>query len=206
MRKAFSEQRRLDCCDVLGVQLNLECRRRDHPHPKGLAADLQPARIPRPDSHRALRHIMGIGDWCEECAFSWRRIRDNLCRLKPATIEKISHLIVAEGHRLQPEAAQRMRADSFVMETNIHWPTESTLIRDGVRKITELCVSIATLLQQDGWRQSTHLFKRVRFKRLTATRVVISCPLAEDQDTNRRTIGLSSSVISSDRPAARDST
>lgn len=56
------------------------------------------------EQHRALRHIMGLGDWEAEDGFGWRRIRDNLCLLKPATIEKISHLIVAEGHRLQPEA------------------------------------------------------------------------------------------------------
>jgi hypothetical protein len=114
------------------------------------------------EEHRALRHIMGIGDWREQVDFDWRRIRDNLCLLKPATVEKISHLIVAEGHRLQPEAAKRVRADTFVMETNIHWPTESTLIRDGIRKILELCVPIADLLELEGWRQSAHLLKKIQ--------------------------------------------
>ncbi len=114
------------------------------------------------EQHRALRHIMGIGDWCEKSDFSWRRIRDNLCRLKPATIEKISHLVVAEGHRLQPETAKQTRADSFVMGTNIHWPTESTLIRDGIRKVLEFCVSITLPLNLSGWRQSAHLLKKVQ--------------------------------------------
>ena len=113
------------------------------------------------EQHRALRHVMGIGDWNERCDFSWRRIRDNICRLKPATIEKISHLIVAEGHRLQPAAVKQVRADSFVMETNIHWPTEGTLIRDGIRKVLELCVRIAEPLHLSGWRQSEHLLKKV---------------------------------------------
>ena len=114
------------------------------------------------EQHRTLRHIMGIGDWCAANDFGWRRIRDNLCLLKPTTIEKISHLIVAEGHCLQPEAAKQVRADSFVIETNIHWPTESTLIRDGIRKVLKLCVAIATTLQLDGWRQSAHLLKKVK--------------------------------------------
>lgn len=114
------------------------------------------------EEHRALRHIMQIGDWCEEHDFDWRRIRDNVCLLKPATIERISHLIVAEGHRLQPEAAKQVRADSFVMETNIHWPTESTLIRDGIRKVLELCVLVAAALKLPGWRQSTHILKKVK--------------------------------------------
>jgi hypothetical protein len=114
------------------------------------------------EQHRALRHIMGIGDWCEEDDFGWRRIRDNVCLLKPATTDKISHLVVAEGHRLQPAAAKQVRADSFVMETNIHWPTESTLIRDGIRKVLALCVLIAAALKLDGWRQSAHLLKKVK--------------------------------------------
>jgi hypothetical protein len=114
------------------------------------------------EEHRSLRHIMQIGDWCEQHDFDWRRICDNVCLLKPATVEKISHLIVGEGHRLQPEAAKQVRADSFVMETNIHWPTESTLIRDGIRKVLELCVPIADALELDGWRQSTHWLKKVK--------------------------------------------
>jgi transposase, IS5 family len=114
------------------------------------------------EQHRALRHVMGIGDWDDDKDFGWRRIRDNVCLLTPGTIDRISQLIVAEGHRLEPEAAKLARADSFVVETNIHWPSESTLIRDGVRKIIELCVLIASMMQCDGWRQSAHLQKKVR--------------------------------------------
>ena len=94
------------------------------------------------EQHRALRHIMGIGDWNEANDFNWRRIRDNVCLLKPETIEKISHAVVAEGHRLEPDAAKRVRGDSFVVETNVHWPSESSLIRDGIQKIVKLCVWI----------------------------------------------------------------
>lgn len=114
------------------------------------------------EQHRNLRHTLGIGDWRDATDFGWRRIRDNVCLLKPATIEKISHSIVAAGHRLQPEAAQQTRADTFVVETNIHWPSESTLIRDGVRKIIGRCVRIASLMNLPGWRQARHLFRKVK--------------------------------------------
>jgi len=114
------------------------------------------------EEHRALRHIMQIGDWLEQVDFDWRRIHDNVCLLKPATIEKIDQHIVAEGHRLQPDAAKQVRADSFVIATNIHWPTESTLIRDGIRKVLGFCVSIAAVLELDGWRQSAHLLRKVK--------------------------------------------
>src|SRR3970282_1475558 len=110
------------------------------------------------EEHRALRQIMGIGDWEDRSDFSWRRIRDNVCLLAPATIEKISHLVVAEGHRLAPEAARQVRVDSFVMETNIHWPAESTLICDGLRKLIPWCLSLARTLGRGGWRRAAHMF------------------------------------------------
>jgi hypothetical protein len=79
------------------------------------------------DNHGALRQIMQVGDWEDE-SFNWQRIRDNICRVRPETIEHINHLIVAEGHRLEPRAVESVRGDAFVAETNIHYPTESGLI------------------------------------------------------------------------------
>ena len=105
------------------------------------------------EQHRALRHIMGIGDWDQQTCFDWRRIQDNLTRIRPETIERINHRIVAEGHRLVPEAVETVRADSFVAETNIHYPTESTLIRDGLRKLLALGNELATQIGAAGWRQ-----------------------------------------------------
>lgn len=114
------------------------------------------------ENHRKLRHIMGIGDWDEETSFDWRRIRNNICLLKCETISRISQLIVNEGHQLNPEAAKTARVDSFVMETNIHYPTESNLIGDGIHKIIELCVLVAGDLNLTGWRQHAHLRKKVK--------------------------------------------
>lgn len=114
------------------------------------------------ENHRKLRAVMGVGDWDERTCFSWRRIRDNLCLLQPETIREINAVIVEEGHRLAPAAAETVRADSFVVETNIHYPTESTLIRDGVRKILELCVPLAEAGGSEGWRQHEHLLKGVK--------------------------------------------
>lgn len=113
------------------------------------------------ENHRKLRAVMGVGDW-DETEFSWRRIRDNVCLLTPETIRHIDALIVVAGHRLVPEAVEWTRADSFVMETNIHYPTESTLIREGVRKILEWCVLWAETHGLAGWRQHTHLWKQVK--------------------------------------------
>lgn len=113
------------------------------------------------ENHRTLRSIMEIGEF-DETHFSWKRIRDNVCLLQPATIESISQLIVSEGHTLVPDAVKTMRADSFVVETNIHYPTDSSLIVDGIRKIIELSEPLATLRGLSGWRQHAQLLKTVK--------------------------------------------
>jgi hypothetical protein len=115
------------------------------------------------ENHRQLRQIMGIGEWQEEeQSFSWRRIRDNICLLDPKTIEKINHLTVGAGHELMPEAVKTVRADSFVVGTNIHYPTESSLIRDGLRKVLSLAAELAALHGMAGWRQHKHLWKKIK--------------------------------------------
>jgi IS5 family transposase len=114
------------------------------------------------EQHRTLRLIMGIGDWDEQTDFDWRRIRDNLCLLRPATLEKINHLIVAAGHELKPEAIEAVRGDTFVVETNIHYPTESTLIEDGLGKVLPLAAALAKAHDLPGWRQHEHLLKDVQ--------------------------------------------
>lgn len=117
------------------------------------------------ENHGKLRHIMEVGDWQgddEEPDFHWERIRDNVCLISPETLKKISQLVVAEGHRLFPEAAEAVRGDGFVAETNIHYPTESSLIRDGIRKALKVAVLLAGLVGASGWRQHEHLTKKVK--------------------------------------------
>jgi transposase, IS5 family len=115
------------------------------------------------ENHRSLRQIMGIGDWqAEEVDFDWRRIEDNLIKLRPETLKKISELIVRAGHEQKPEAIASVRGDTFVVETNIHYPTESTLIGDGLRKIVLLAAELAKENGLGGWRQHEHLLANVR--------------------------------------------
>src|SRR5437870_9983278 len=55
------------------------------------------------ENHRSLRQIMGIGDWQdEEVDFDWRRIEDNVIKLRPETLQQLNELIVGGGHVLEP--------------------------------------------------------------------------------------------------------
>ena len=115
------------------------------------------------ENHRKLRQVMGIGEWQdEEVDFDWRRIEDNVNKLRPETLKKINALIVAAGHELQPQAIESVRGDTFVVETNIHYPTESSLIGDGLQKVVGLAAELATENGVAGWRQHEHLLKKAR--------------------------------------------
>jgi hypothetical protein len=114
------------------------------------------------ENHRALRGIMGIGEWEDLDGFNYRTMRDTLCLLKPTTISKLNEAIVTAGHAIDSQAGETVRADSFVIETNIHFPTESGLILDGIRKLVPLCVDLAATCGVSGWRQISHLVKKIK--------------------------------------------
>jgi transposase, IS5 family len=118
------------------------------------------------ENHYTLRLIMGVGEPTQEHGDSrpylWHRLRDNLCLLRPETLEKINQAIVAAGHELEPQAAEQVRGDTFVMETNIHYPTESSLIGDGIRKILQLGRQVAQENGVPGWRETAAWRKELK--------------------------------------------
>jgi transposase, IS5 family len=115
------------------------------------------------ENHRRLQQIMGIGDWqAEDVDFDWRRLEDNLNKLRPETLEKINDLVVRAGHTLEPQAIASVRGDTFVVETNIHYPTESSLIGDGLRKVVTLAARLAAAQGLPGWRQHQHWLHKIK--------------------------------------------
>jgi IS5 family transposase len=59
-------------------------------------------------------------------------------RLTPATLQSINQAVVQAAVALGVEDGQKLRVDSTVVETNIHYPTDATLLWDSVRTITRL--------------------------------------------------------------------
>jgi IS5 family transposase len=118
------------------------------------------------EEHRTLRRLLGIGSWQDDHpeaeSFDWRRLRDNVCLLRPETLKQLNTLVVRAGHCLVPEAAATVRGDTFVVETDIHYPTDANLLADGLRKIVSVAQTLAVLLGVSGWRQGRQLQRRVK--------------------------------------------
>ena len=113
------------------------------------------------ENHLRLRQIMGLDGWDDKRSFDYRRIWENVTRVRPETIEMINQRIVAAGHELAPQAAEAVRGDGFVVKSNIHYPTDSSLIADGLKNVIGLTIVLAQALGLGGWRQHRHLLKQV---------------------------------------------
>jgi len=62
----------------------------------------------------------------------------------------------------------RGRCDSFVVETNVHYPTDITLLYDAMRKVITLTAGLCEWHDESGWRQHVYNVKHVKRKMRTA--------------------------------------
>jgi transposase, IS5 family len=71
-------------------------------------------------------------------------------QLGPEAIEKLHRRTVEIAVEKEVVAGRRMRVDTTVVETNIHYPTDSTLMGDGVRVLTRVMKKVAAAAGEAG--------------------------------------------------------
>jgi len=85
--------------------------------------------------------MLGHSGWEDVSIYKLQAIIDNVSKLEPAMLADINQVIVEAGHEVvkkKPGDALQTRCNSFVVETDIHYPTEINLLWDAMRKIIEL--------------------------------------------------------------------
>lgn len=81
------------------------------------------------------------------------RTMGNLARqLGPEVIERLHRRVVEIAQENQVATGRRMRVDTTVVETDIHYPTDSTLLGDGVRVLTRIMKKVTVVAGQVGTR------------------------------------------------------
>jgi IS5 family transposase len=70
--------------------------------------------------------------------------------LSPDEVEKIHKRVVEIAQERQIVKGRKMRLDATVVETNIHYPTDSNLLGDGVRVLIRAMKRIATIAGEQG--------------------------------------------------------
>lgn len=84
----------------------------------------------------SLREFIGLG--LSENAPSRTRLQENVVLITPETWGKILQGLAQSAEAKEHESGEKVRIDATVTETNVHPPSDSSLLWDGVRTLTRL--------------------------------------------------------------------
>ncbi len=105
-----------------------------------------------------VRQLMGVESTFgyEKSQFSYQNIIDNVSLLDDQTVRKINEVIVSFGHEVfkkKEEEALHLKTDSFVVESNVHFPTDYNLLWDSARKTLDMVTKTQDRNNLPGWRK-----------------------------------------------------
>jgi len=126
------------------------------------------------NNHSLLRKLLGISDifWEASFTFEYQNIYDNVSLLSDAMLVELNDVIVEFGHRevfkKKETTALHLKTDSFVVESNVHFPTDYNLLWDCARKCLDTVnYFLKKYPQIEGWRKVKHW--RLELKSLMRT-------------------------------------
>jgi len=109
--------------------------------------------------------MLGHSGWDDEYEYQMQTIKDNVSLFTPELLEEINQLIVNAGHALVKKKENEVlhgRCDSFVVETNVHFPTDINLLFDAIRKVIQLTAQLSENHGLSDWRQYAYNVKQVK--------------------------------------------
>ena len=118
------------------------------------------------NEHKTLRQMLGHSDWADVKYYNIQTLKDNLRLFTPEILDRINREIVRAGHRALKKSLEDGvvgRCDSFVVETDVHFPTDINLLLDAIRKVIEIVADLAGDYNLPGWRQ--HRYHQRQFKK-----------------------------------------
>ena len=83
-------------------------------------------------------------------------LQENIKALSEETWEAINKALVANAAENGTEKGRTVRIDSTAIECNIHYPTDSTLLQDGIRILTRLLIAGKRLFPTPDYSYSDH--------------------------------------------------
>jgi len=132
------------------------------------------------DNHFLVRLMLGHAKGEFEKRYPLQTLKDNLRLFTPEMLAAINQAIVSFGHQVigvDQDQELHCSCDSYVVETDVHFPTDINLLWDAVRKIIVLTAALCGRLAIPGWRQWAsnlkkikHLFLRVQRMKHSASK------------------------------------
>lgn len=117
------------------------------------------------NQHATIRQMLGHSDWLDENRYELQTIKDNLRLFTPEILDRINQEVVRAGHQTlkkNPEESLKARCDSFVVKTDVHFPTDINLLWDALRKAVQGCAELCASSGLTEWRQSAYLLRSLK--------------------------------------------
>jgi len=113
-----------------------------------------------------IRQLLGHpeSEW-GEYEYELQTLKDNITLLTPEIIKQISEIVVKAGHNLlggKKKEELHTNVDSFVVKTDVHHPSDISLLFDSMRKSIKLTADICEVYNIAGWRQSKHNIRTLK--------------------------------------------
>lgn len=105
-----------------------------------------------------IRQLMGVEteSGYDKVTIGYQRIVDNVDLLTDETVKELNGVILAFGHdvfKKKEAEALRLKTDSFVVESNVHFPTDYNLLWDSARKCLDMVGKLLKEQAPTGWRK-----------------------------------------------------
>ena len=117
------------------------------------------------NNHKTIRSMIGHGSFTDDYEYKLQTVKDNVTLLTPEILDEINSIVVEAGHcivKKNEDEKLQGRCDSFVVETDVHYPTDINLLFDAMRKVISLTATLCSLCNHSGWRQSKHNIKTLK--------------------------------------------
>ena len=116
-----------------------------------------------------VRQIMGMPQFgVDPVPLHHRTISDNICHVDADLLSAINAIVVLHGQPLlKKNAAEKLelKTDSYVLETNVHYPTDANLLFDAARKCIDLLVPLSLSHGVGTWRKHVSWKKEIKTAR-----------------------------------------
>ena len=146
-------------------------------------------------SDSTLRQLLGIEteSGFKKIEIGYQRILDNLHLLDDETLMQINDVVVSFGHKevFKKKGTQALsfKTDSFVVETNVHFPTDYNLLWDSSRKALDTIEKFKNKYPSlSGWRKSKDwhkVFEKSMQGSRSGKRIGRSKQRGQGKDSNR---------------------
>lgn len=142
------------------------------------------------NNHKTIRQMLGHADVFDTRAYHLQTLKDNVHLLTPELLDKINQVVVSAGHAVvkkKENAVLRGRCDSFVVKTDVHYPTDINVLSDAVRKVITLTARLCEAHGLSAWRQHAYNVRHVKKLMRTAQLKKRGGGRTEAQQTKRQT-------------------